>query len=556
MNQGWLFDAEAVAAENRPRAEPLSLRSLSPAGHEMTDPVRPSRQPGAVPGGAESHAVRFHPHFAAWQALARGFLSQRIAPSQLWWQPDSAVPPLPGARAAAADDQPPVRVPAAFLEKARLVACYRSDERWALLYAVLWRMTNGERHLLELHGDPQVLQLDAWARAVRRDIHKMKAFVRFRAVTDGDAPAGSAEAAPRYVAWFEPEHLIVEEASGFFRRRFGAMRWSILTPDRCVHWDGDAHGQLWFTSGVDRAAAPPEDAFEDAWRLYYRSIFNPARLKVNATLSEMPQKYWKNLPEAQEIPALVQAAHRRSAGMQATVKPQDVPRCGPRPPPLAKLAAERLAQAAEGTLERLGLQASGCRRCPLWEPATQTVWGEGPADARIMLVGEQPGDQEDLAGRPFVGPAGKLLDRALAQAGLDRRLLYLTNTVKHFKFKSRGKRRLHEKPLDAEILACVPWLEEEIARIRPALIVCLGATAARARLGRAVRMNDERGRLIDGAPPLLLTFHPSYLLRLTDGAAAAAAFEKLVQDLRLAAHVGLASLPAAQGAGNRMEAPR
>jgi DNA polymerase len=232
--------------------------------------------------------------------------------------------------------------------------------------------------------------------------------------------------------------------------------------------------------------------------------------------------------------------------MQATVKPVDELRCGPRPPAVEELAGRRLAQAGQGTLEHLALQAAGCRRCPLWEPATQTVWGEGPTTARIMLVGEQPGDQEDLHGRPFVGPAGRLLDRALAQAGLDRRLLYLTNTVKHFKFKSRGKRRLHDKPLDAEILACVPWLEAEIARVKPALVVCLGATAARAQLGRAVRINEERGRLLEGSPRLLLTFHPSYLLRLTDPAAASNAFAKLVADLRLAAaSASLAMAPAA-----------
>jgi DNA polymerase len=387
------------------------------------------------------------------------------------------------------------------------------------------------------------MRFDSYARAVSRDLHKMKAFVRFRAVEDDDGNG------PRYIAWFEPDHHIVEHVSGFFRRRFGGMRWSILTPDRCVHWEGEGQGsgEVWFTPGVDPDAAPREDAYEDAWRLYYRSIFNPARLKVRAMLSEMPQKYWKNLPEARLIPGLVLAANERVAGMQATVKPADELRCGPRPPGVEELAGRRLAQAGEGTLEQLALQAAACRRCPLWEPATQTVWGEGPADARIMLVGEQPGDQEDLQGRPFVGPAGQLLDRALAQAGLDRRLLYLTNTVKHFKFKSRGKRRLHEKPLDPEILACVPWLEAEITRVKPALIVCLGATAARARLGRAVRINHERGRLLQGSPSLLLTFHPSYLLRLPDPAAAADAFEKLVADLRLAASTvaGMTAAPVA-----------
>jgi len=175
------------------------------------------------------------------------------------------------------------------------------------------------------------------------------------------------------------------------------------------------------------------------------------------------------------------------------------------------------------------------------------VWGEGPPDAPIMLIGEQPGDQEDLLGRPFAGPAGRLLDRALAQAGLDRRRLYLTNAVKHFKFKSRGKRRLHEKPLDIEVLACLPWLQAEMARVKPLLVVCLGATAARALLGRAVKITEERGRLlnlpvVDDAgslrPKLLLTVHPSYLLRLQDTPAAADAYEKFVADLQLAKQVG------------------
>ena len=521
---------------------------------------------GRVPGASDARdgefmTVEFHPDFSSWQSLARRFLRERVAPARLWGQPDCAAPVQP--EDPREDSQEQVRVPRAFMEKARLVACHRNDDRWALLYQMLWRIALQERHLLELHGDEEVLKLNQYAREVARDIHKMKAFVRFRALpecerddVDGSAHAAGKRGEPRYVAWFEPEHHIVEHASGFFRRRFAGMRWSILTPDRCAHWEGEeqaseedgGHREVWFTPGVDRTAAPAEDSLEDAWRLYYRSIFNPARLKVRAMLSEMPQKYWKNLPEARLIPALVQAAHQRVAGMQSMVKPRDEPRCGPRPPRPEDLAASRLARVGEGTLEQLGMQAASCRRCPLWEPATQTVWGEGPPDARIMLVGEQPGDQEDLAGRPFVGPAGRLLDRALAQAGLDRRLLYLTNTVKHFKFKSRGKRRLHDKPLDVEILACLPWLEEEIERVRPGLIVCLGATAARSRLGRAVRINAERGRILEGTPPLLVTFHPSYLLRLTDTAASADGFDKLVEDLRLAARVGLASQPAVEAA--------
>ncbi|MBA3478373.1 MAG: UdgX family uracil-DNA binding protein [Lautropia sp.] len=435
-----------------------------------------------------------------------------------------------------------MRVPRDFLEKAKAVACHRNSDRWDLLYRILWRLAGDEKHLLELHGDPQVLKLNDYARTVAREVHKMKALVRFRAVK-----AGVAEGAddPRYVAWFEPDHDIVGYASGFFRRRFAGMRWSILTPRACAHYEGE--GEVWFTGGVGREAGPEADEFEEAWRLYYGSIFNPARLKVRAMLAEMPRRYWKNLPEARLIPSLVEDANRRLAGMRALTKSSDEMQCGPRPAAPETSASARLTALQQGSLEHLALQAAGCRRCPLWEPATQTVWGEGPPDAPIMLIGEQPGDQEDLLGRPFAGPAGRLLDRALAQAGLDRRRLYLTNAVKHFKFKSRGKRRLHEKPLDIEVLACLPWLQAEMARVKPLLVVCLGATAARALLGRAVKITEERGRLlnlpvVDDAgsvrPTLLLTFHPSYLLRLQEAPAAADAYEKFVADLQLAKQVG------------------
>ncbi|HZS82127.1 MAG TPA: UdgX family uracil-DNA binding protein [Stellaceae bacterium] len=187
-------------------------------------------------------------------------------------------------------------------------------------------------------------------------------------------------------------------------------------------------------------------------------------------------------------------------------------------------------------LAAVAAAARECRACPLWAPATQTVFGEGPAPARVMLVGEQPGDQEDLAGRPFVGPAGRLLDRALTEAGLDRRRVYVTNAVKHFKFQPRGKRRLHQKPSTGEIVACVPWLERERALVEPAIIILLGATAARSVLRRNVAIARERGRLIplEGGGAALVTVHPSYLLRLRDEEERHAAFAAFVADLRIA----------------------
>jgi DNA polymerase len=191
------------------------------------------------------------------------------------------------------------------------------------------------------------------------------------------------------------------------------------------------------------------------------------------------------------------------------------------------------------SLSALRDEASTCRACPLWKDATQTVFGEGPQHASIMLVGEQPGDKEDLAGRPFVGPAGQLLDRALQEAGIDRPRVYVTNAVKHFKFVLRGKFRLHQKPTTPEVKACRPWYERELAAIKPALVVAMGATAAQSVFGKITPINKSRGRLIDldERTKALVTVHPSYLLRLPDADAKAREYERFVEDLKIAAGV-------------------
>jgi uracil-DNA glycosylase family protein len=181
--------------------------------------------------------------------------------------------------------------------------------------------------------------------------------------------------------------------------------------------------------------------------------------------------------------------------------------------------------------------AKNCRACDLWKQATQTVFGEGAVHARVMLVGEQPGDKEDLAGQPFVGPAGGVLDKALADAGIDRKTTYVTNAVKHFKWEPRGKRRIHKKPNSMEIAACRQWLDTEIELVKPEVIVCLGATAAQALLGRAFRVTQQRGQLLpfESAPQVLATVHPSSILRAPDEEARHEQFEAMVKDLRVVA---------------------
>jgi uracil-DNA glycosylase len=192
-----------------------------------------------------------------------------------------------------------------------------------------------------------------------------------------------------------------------------------------------------------------------------------------------------------------------------------------------------------GSLESLRAEAADCRACPLWKDATQTVFGEGQQAARIMLVGEQPGDKEDLAGKPFVGPAGQMLDRALQQAGIDRTKIYVTNAVKHFKFVARGKIRLHQKPTTPEIKACRPWYERELDAIKPDLVVAMGATAAQSVFGKITPINKNRGHLIDLEDGIqaLVTVHPSYLLRLPDADAKAREYQRFVDDLKIAAEL-------------------
>ena len=188
-------------------------------------------------------------------------------------------------------------------------------------------------------------------------------------------------------------------------------------------------------------------------------------------------------------------------------------------------------------LKSLSAAARRCQGCPLYAHATQTVFGEGKSSARLILVGEQPGDREDIEGRPFVGPAGLLLDRCLEEAGIDRNEAYVTNAVKHFKWEPRGKRRIHKKPTAREIAACRPWLDAEIEAVEPKLLVCLGATAAQALLGSSFRVTQQRGKILTmpGLPPLLATVHPSSILRAPDEESRRKAHADFVADLREAA---------------------
>lgn len=465
------------------------------------------------------------PTFSAWQTAARQALAGELPPGEIAWEEiGEAQPALAMFEEHIAPSSPASRhrVPRQFLEIAERVACHRGAQRWAVLYSALWRLTHGEPRLLDIVVDPVVDELLRMDKAVRHDLHKMRAFVRFRAVSHGGSEW--------YVAWFEPEHHIVELNAPFFRDRFASMHWSILTPDRCVHWDGT---DLTFTIGVPRSEAPTDDAVEGLWLSYYAHVFNPARVKTQKMEAEMPKRYWKNLPEAAIIPTMLREAPQRVERMleESAGKAIHDDDYGIAQPPVTD---------DFGILREAALQ---CRACPLWKNATQTVFGEGPLDARLVFVGEQPGDSEDLAGQPFVGPAGQLFDRALADAGIDRSKAFVTNAVKHFKWEPRGKRRLHQTPSPRDIAACRPWLTAELRLLSPAVLVCLGGTAAKSIVGADARVLRDRGQVkaTELCRQTIITVHPSSLLRAPTEEARASQYALFVQDLATAAALARAA---------------
>ncbi len=469
--------------------------------------------------------------YEGWRDAARALAEASVAPEAVVWRVAAEAQDLFVSDAPSPSPDAPVRglrVPRRFVELAEIVACHKDPERFAVLYRMLCRL-QGEPRLLDITTDEDVFRIEMMAKSVRRDRHKMTAFVRFREVAVADAPSA-------YLAWFEPEHHILALAAPFFVERFRAMLWTIVTPEARASWDGAA---LHFGPGGSRDEVPAEDAAEAQWRTYYANIFNPARLKVDAMKREMPVKYWKNLPEASLIAPLIRSAVGAEATMVATPQ-KTVPRRAATI--VARTDDARLAREAQppaigdNGLDALRREALACTRCDLHKFATQTVFGEGLSTADLVFVGEQPGDKEDLAGRPFIGPAGALFDRALGDAGIDRSRAYVTNAVKHFKFEPRGKRRIHKKPGIGEINACHHWLEEELKVLRPRLTIALGASAIRSLTGQSASVLSVRGTVLTSplAGPVFVTVHPSFLLRLPDEDSQRSEYGRFVADLAAA----------------------
>jgi uracil-DNA glycosylase len=466
--------------------------------------------------------IRLNGTFDDWKNHARDLLRRHIPPDQIHWTEDRGQQPLGlanpdsadgnGLHAAHSSDQSAsastFRVPKRFLSLARNVAAFRDPYKWHLLYSVLFRIAHENHNLLKVETDDQVIQLLRMADAVSRDVHHVHAFVRFKKI---EAPNSE----DRYVAWYKPDHISIRLAAPFFAARFANMHWSILTPDESAHWDGH---QLTFSPGVETAPDNGEDGLEALWNKYYATTFNPARTNLKMMRSEMPQRFWNHMPELAALPQILQRAPQRVEEMIAMQKKQ--PGAQEFVPPDANLKEMREA-------------IQGCRGCELYKYATQAVFGEGPANARIMFIGEQPGDQEDRAGRPFVGPAGEVLNKALHEVGLDRAEVYVSNAVKHFAFEERGKRRIHRTPRLSEITACRPWIEAELAQVQPEIVVCLGASAAKAVFGPTFLLTEQRGKFLPSrfGEKTIATFHPSAVLRGDTPESKEQTYRALVDDL-------------------------
>ncbi len=512
--------------------------------------------------------------FGAWRGAAREALHAGYRPEDIDFE-DGTVP-APLSLALELDESPhgqPMehpRVTKQFLEVAQVAAVHRDAGRWNLLYRVLHRLQR-EPELLKIETDDDVTELLRLKAQVQRDLHKMHAFVRFRKVLepgtpgerpvvvdepvlvgagggeehhlmlqtptpfgpvereiegcDADSALGSGGSAAdaeceHFVAWYQPDHRILPMAAPFFAERFSVMRWTILTPDASVTWDPGLK-KLTFGAGVPRESAPAEDELESLWRSYYASIYNPARLNTDAMRNEMPVRYWKNLPEVATLPALIAGSRARVSEMVA--KQKEASTAQPFVP-------------AEHSLQAITTALPACKGCELYCFATRVVPGRGDGSARLMLVGEQPGDQEDKQGEPFVGPAGGVLDRLLEELRIPRSTLFVTNAVKHFKFVQRGKLRLHQNPRMSEISACRPWLLAEMDAVKPKVVLCLGASASKSLLGGTFALMKDHGKVLSTpyADKVIATIHPSAVLRARDEESRQKLRQFLAEDLAMA----------------------
>ena len=418
-------------------------------------------------------ALRSETDWDGWRQATRSLVLAGVLPSEVTWSVGAHASDLPSGSGTFA-------VSRALVSLASLAIQARDQDRFGLLYGLVWRANAGDNPLAS-DDDPDLSLARRLAFAVRAEAHRMRTHIRFMPAED------------RLLGWYAPAHFVLEANAQRLARRFPASVFSLITPDGSAHWD---RAELRFGTGLRQPE--DDDTLLAWWHAHEAAVLDDATVGTS-------------IPESEDLDE------------------------APRPLDRPGIAPVVLALGTDPGLRTAIRQAATCHRCPLYAPATQTVFGEGPTGATAMFIGEQPGDQEDIIGRPFVGPAGQLLDRAMEEAGIDRRTIYITNAVKHFKFTPRGTRRIHQPPSPEEIQICRFWLDVERVQLRPKLLVLMGASGARAVLGRPVAVTRERGRpfRLEDGQLAFITVHPSYLLRIPDEAGKAREYHAFVRDLAM-----------------------
>lgn len=433
--------------------------------------------------------ITMEPTFESWRKNARTLLEDKIHFEDVIWETSttgSLFDLMP-------DDHRPktstIKIPREFIKDAAFVSTYNDDSTWSLLYRLLYRIAYEQKNLMDNPLDNDVLDFHRRMKLVGRDLHKMHAFVRFKEIKHNDESI--------YMAWHRPDHRILKLSAPFFTDRFNGMNWIIFTEDESMSW---INNELSFGLGISQREAEAYDETEELWKTYYASTFNPARLKVKMMKSELPVRHWATLPEAQLIDGLIKEAPYMVDRFIETQRTQ----------------ASASIPVNVSSLSELRTALPNCSACTICSKATAPVFGEGPMNADIVFVGEQPGSEEDIAGSPFVGPTGRLFMEALAKADIQRSDVYLTNAVKAFKWKDQDGFRKHVNPSSFEISACRPWVKAELEMIRPKILVCLGASAAQSVFGKVMKVNDSNGKVFQTALSdyTVILPHPSAILRM------------------------------------------
>lgn len=450
--------------------------------------------------------VTMEPTFESWRKNARTLLEDKIHFEDVVWQTSTAGSLFDLMPTSGGEKPSLIKIPREFIKDAEFVSAFNDDSTWSLLYRLLYRIAFEQKNLMDNPLDNDVLDFHRRMKLVGRDLHKMHAFVRFKEIKHNDESI--------YMAWHRPDYRILKFSAPFFTDRFNGMNWVIFTEDESMMWKNN---ELSFGPGISQKEAEAYDETEELWKTYYASTFNPARLKVKMMKSELPVRHWATLPEAQLIDGLIKEAPYmvdRFIETQRTSAVASIP-------------------VNVSSLSELRTALPNCSACTICSKATAPVMGEGPVNAEIVFVGEQPGLEEDIAGSPFVGPAGRLFMQALHEADISRDEVYLTNAVKAFKWKDSDGFKKHVNPSSFEISACRPWVKAELEMVKPKILVCLGASAAQSVFGKVMKVSESAGKFFQTslADYTIILPHPSAILRTQDQQMKMKMIEQFIADI-------------------------